>query len=760
MTTFAKKIIAIVLALCLGMSMGLQAFAATTVVESEPEITVEGGITTVVKTTTETTEEGDTTTVVVTIETKKDGVDETGATVDYDETKVTTTETVEGPFNTVITEKCVTDGSETKEWKDLEVEIGDEVPEVEVTAKPGDENSAEGSGTFEKTEGDAEITTTVDREVTIVAGEENVDYKIIEEILKGLQPDDYEGKYGVSYGSTNYGEWGTAPYEFGNYWDCNLADSPNIEKPDEEGYDYQFTGLHEIAKDPYRVNVWHVEYEIDEETGKARLDEEGKPVIKRLYALKPDGTPSSGWDKEGYPTQTKNFVLTKYGENGEKDRFLVYCIDNDTLALDNSWYKIANLEDSDYYPDEDSANHLRAIALNGYWSTEEGLGSISYIQENMRKAYGEDETITVTDYNGKPQTFKIHDLIADLCEGEALGATQAAIWSYSNGALNVQSGENTVIVNDNFTYATSKFKDNIDEGARTLATMRAMYYWLLSLEQAKTEEDTTVINEDNFVNEISLTVGKKVDEVTTVVDDVEQTNGVYETDLNFTLAFAPAENDDLLVCLKYTDLDGNEQTVIRRLCGEAEEGETYGSIAQNLDGSYTFEGLKLSENRDFDFKLNLQGTQNLKQGVYVYSAYGGTDESQTMVGIASGSREVDVTSQLKINFSVEESKDVRSFREWHIDGDPIIEIPKDPEDPEDPRNPYEPTVIDDDPTPLAPNPPEEQYDVPETETIVDEEVPLADVPGLGDDSAIWMLVAAFAVFSLVVINAPEKKRED
>ena len=55
MTTFAKKIIAIVLALCLGMSMGLQAFAATTVVESEPEITVEGGITTVVKTTTEIT---------------------------------------------------------------------------------------------------------------------------------------------------------------------------------------------------------------------------------------------------------------------------------------------------------------------------------------------------------------------------------------------------------------------------------------------------------------------------------------------------------------------------------------------------------------------------------------------------------------------------------------------------------------------------------------------------------------------------------
>ena len=100
---------------------------------------------------------------------------------------------------------------------------------------------------------------------------------------------------------------------------------------------------------------------------------------------------------------------------------------------------------------------------------------------------------------------------------------------------------------------------------------------------------------------------------------------------------------------------------------------------------------------------------------------------------------------------------LRLVAKWTVvEDDPIIEE----EEEEEEENENEPTVIDDDPTPLAPNPPEEQYDVPETETIVDEEVPLADVPGLGDDSAIWMLVAAFAVFSLVVINAPAKKRED
>ena len=86
MATFAKKLVAIVLALCLGMSMGLQAIAATTIVESEPEITVEGGITTTVTTTTETTTEDGSTKVVVTVKTEKEGVDENGVSVKSEET--------------------------------------------------------------------------------------------------------------------------------------------------------------------------------------------------------------------------------------------------------------------------------------------------------------------------------------------------------------------------------------------------------------------------------------------------------------------------------------------------------------------------------------------------------------------------------------------------------------------------------------------------------------------------------------------------
>ena len=100
---------------------------------------------------------------------------------------------------------------------------------------------------------------------------------------------------------------------------------------------------------------------------------------------------------------------------------------------------------------------------------------------------------------------------------------------------------------------------------------------------------------------------------------------------------------------------------------------------------------------------------------------------------------------------------LRLVAKWTVvEDDPIIEEEEEEEEEEDEN---EPTVIVDDPTPLDDSPvaPEQQYDNPETETIIDEEVPLADVPGLGDGSAIWMLVAAFAVFALAVINLPERK---
>ncbi len=68
-------------------------------------------------------------------------------------------------------------------------------------------------------------------------------------------------------------------------------------------------------------------------------------------------------------------------------------------------------------------------------------------------------------------------------------------------------------------------------------------------------------------------------------------------------------------------------------------------------------------------------------------------------------------------------------------------------------------IIDDEPTPLDNNPPAEKLDVPsDTETILDEDVPLAEVPGLGDESSNWLMVIVFAAIGFVALNLSEKKR--
>ena len=43
--------------------------------------------------------------------------------------------------------------------------------------------------------------------------------------------------------------------------------------------------------------------------------------------------------------------------------------------------------------------------------------------------------------------------------------------------------------------------------------------------------------------------------------DDNHDNDIYDVDMNFTLAFVPGDNDDLLVRITYKDLDGNEINV-------------------------------------------------------------------------------------------------------------------------------------------------------------------------------------------------------
>ena len=245
---------------------------------------------------------------------------------------------------------------------------------------------------------------------------------------------------------------------------------------------------------------------------------------------------------------------------------------------------------------------------------------------------------------------------------------------------------------------------------------------------------------------MSLTVKEKADHDNNRDDDKD--NDVYNTDLNFKLAFIPGAGDDLLVKVSYTDLDGNNVEVIRRLAGTAEEGETYGSVNPDDDGNYTISGLILGENDDIGFDLRLEGTQYLNEGVYVYQAHGGRDASQTLVGVAEGERDVEVSVGMTIKFEVDEDNKVVAERKWHKKttksnkkpggGTPGGNIPDNG------------VIIGDDPVPLSGDPAEEAL-----VEILDEEVPLAAAPETGDNSIIFAIMSMLSLLGMAILG---KKR--
>ena len=557
-------------------------------------------------------------------------------------------------------------------------------------------------------------------------------------------------------------------------------------------------------------------------------DENGNPVIEKLVNNVSGDDLTSGGEivDEILPeyaidvgfgaSRAQNFMLMD--KNG--NRVYAYCCDVQTGTAEGTWYNVSNLEDSEYYTPE-AEDHIRNIVINGYWGTsdvqkEDGTyetGSLESIKAKLTAAIenGEIERYvdvpvrdTSTDGAGKIQVDEngnpiYHDekmdllaILADMTEGEALLATQAAIWSFANGSQGAVSGIDGPVVmtpdwyrNHQLDYSKIE-KEPLDDAAG--ARVAALYNWLMNLDA--TEESTVIINEDNFVKDMSLTVGGKADGFAQNEDDNDD-NDVYNTSLNFKLAFVPsAENDDLLVQVTYTDLDGVEQTIVKRLAGENSEGQSFEKIQPNEDGSYVIPGLKLSENEDFAFDLRLEGTQYLENGVYVYAPVGGRDVSQTFVGVAEGERNVDVSLGVTVSFDVDEDNHVRAKREWREEGpdfgdddddddDDIIpgdddddddDIPKGDDDDDDTEigdDDDDDTEIGDDDVPQSEFPGDDDDDdtdnIPEDdvplEELPEDDVPLAEVPKTGDASILWFVLSALSGAGLVGLNLT-KKRED
>ena len=512
----------------------------------------------------------------------------------------------------------------------------------------------------------------------------------------------------------------------------------------------------------------------------------------RVDAVKVDGdgevSPSDRW-------QAHQFVLVDKDGN----EHYVYCADFAVSPQAGFRYDMENVEDAGYY-DSEAAAHIRAIAQNGYWGTSEGAGSLDAVKRMLVDAYNNGE-IDKDDYKGLATAWGFDTYLTD---GMALAATQAALWTFGN------SGDLMIDKEDPFTsyYQAVGGRNWRELDSREWALTKALYDYLVSQTEAPTHQNT-LINENNFATDASLTVGQR-----------DGDTGKYEADLTFTLAVMPdAGSDDLLVHV----VVGGEVVETRRLAGD-DSGTQYGVIPRSGDGSYTLSGLKLAEGVNID--LRLTGTQNIGEGVYLFTSEVSTEpvgydngepvfSSQTFVGIESGRQSVDLS--VSLNFTVNEAAaevvtDTTSTTERKVDAtetsrtdtttatggwtetavtvttvqkndqewevtwekdytypDPeepeTPDTPEQPEEPETPETPEDPEVPD---TPPAEPPVEDipEEDVPQTDipvedeplvVIPDEEVPVADVPQTGDDSGLWYLLLMVSLAGLAVMGWLEIK---
>lgn len=581
-----------------------------------------------------------------------------------------------------------------------------------------------------------------------------------------------------------------------------------------EGADFMYVGTGEHSK--YWVGFVQVIYEKDPETGETLRDENGNPIIKDILSSNGSNITINGEDAtvlgeadfyNSYGgSRATNFMLMD--QNG--NRVFGYCCDIQTGTSEGVWYSFSNLEDSEYYASEESEEHIRSIIMNGYWGTsdipdENGnykTGSLESIKQKVKTAIENGEMPAVyetylysectcacyvngtkkfdcttggklqydTDGNPIKVQYNMLDILDELTEGEALCATQAAVWSFANGHQNALNGQDGCVVVD--AASRSNFRPNSNENEpldnKGNARVEFLYQWLMNLDTE--EESTIVINEKNFVDDMGITVYDKAEGHANNTDD-DPDNDVYNTDLNFKLAFIPGENDDLLVQITYTDLDGNPVNVVRRLAGENAEGQSYEMINPEADGSYVLRGLKLSENKDFEFDLRLEGTQYLEQGVYVYAPIGGRDVSQTFVGIAEGERNVDVSIGVTVSFDVDENNHVVAERTWHDEGSWEPSPTPDPDggdnDPESskPRQPqgggHDPLIVlEDSETPLSAAPADNGIGVLGAVEILDDNIPLGVLPATGDASVVWMAFATLSALGMAGLSVTGKKRED
>lgn len=414
-----------------------------------------------------------------------------------------------------------------------------------------------------------------------------------------------------------------------------------------------------------------------------------------------------------------------------------YCVDLNTSTIRGSWYDLMNMEDVGYYSTErneengyiSDADRIKAIAINGYWGTKEGKGSL----EAMKAFFT--EKLEEATANGEVLPFTQEDIDA-LTHGCALTITQHSIWRFGNSLENAYM--------DGKTYAYG------NENARDARIDKFIEYFTTMPIDTEVFDESEIITQEKFVDTMTVTVGNRADNHANNQDD-NADNDAYNVDFNFSLVVAPGENDDLVVSI----INNNGEIIAKaRLAGDgsADDDSFTGNLVNDGNGNYRFTGLTLIENSNQTFSLNLEGVQYLEEGVYLFKSAGGEEYSQTMVTLAEGAKAVDLAVAVDFSFDVKEGS-VTETRTWTKSGSEIYEEDEVTGDDANTDESEEETE-----TPEEFYTPDSGEDV--YEEIDDPEVPLADAPQTGSNTLMYLVMSAISGAGLAVTSIFNRKKND
>ncbi len=419
-----------------------------------------------------------------------------------------------------------------------------------------------------------------------------------------------------------------------------------------------------------------------------------------------------------------NYVHQFKLEDAAGREYYAYCADWSTGAVMSTKYELVNVLDASYIKDKTAREHLQAIAGNGYWGTNEGIGSL----EKVRELVGEEYRSAIND-------------------GIALAVTQAALWKYGNQDPNLKFGGNNMNGHgdDSQRYETNELLEyfynknmviqELTEPQRKAAV--ALYNALIRMMPDSTDPVTDIITKED-IKDATIRVNEK-------------TGTGYKTDLSFKLTVDPSRingkkgEDDVTLYIYNGD---NKLLASHKLREATDVSGGSGTFKVSYDQAtgeaiYTVNGLEFTA--DTSVTMKLSGKQKLNSGAYLFRSDVNGEQSQTFIGLVTGDSTRDLDLNVTLGFHVVDpiirptakasSRDEHTVAwtasyhtEWPHTPDQPPEEPEEPETPETPETPV---------TPVVPG-----YDVPKT----------------GDASGLYYVLAIFSALGLALVTFAGRKR--